>query len=300
MLRPLTTLVVVALFGAGASAILTWRLGAGEIGAGGLAASLVAAVAVLASAVIQLVRPRPGTPSVLAANANLLSAAALITGGGLLAGDDRGPREVWFMLLGAAVAVAGWCAIAYIGQGRPTPGEPPTVEAGEVPETVNGDTVEVLLGAMRDLLAAEDLRAQSLNARATGLGGFAALLVALLLPAARDLGDGRGPEPLTASIILVAVAGALLVSGVLAVLIGVVVTRQVSTVSISEVQLWESTAFVEKSPTWVRGRLLVTLRKSLVTERRANNRKAGWLSGAVVVIAAGVLCAALGSLTLLL
>lgn len=189
--------------------------------------------------------------------------------------------------------------LAYARGGQSTAGEEPTVESGDVPESVKAETVEVLLEPMQKLLDAEDTRAQSLNARATGLGGFAALLVALLVPAARDVGEGRGPDPLPATVILLAAAAVLLVTGVLAVLLGVVVTRQISTVSIAEVRLWETQPFVEKSPTWVRGRLLVTLRKALVTERLANNRKASWLSAAVALVAGGVLCAAVGGLTLL-
>lgn len=292
-------LAVAAISGASvALLVVAWR-GDGDIGSGGLIAALAAALLLLVLAILQLARPRSGNAGVLGGTASLLSATALVAAGGLLSQDAGGPRWLWASLLGGALAVGLLGLLAYVLGVGTTEGQPPTIEPGDVPDSVRGETVEVLLQAMQKLLDAEDTRAQSLNARATGLGGFAAVLVALLVPAAGDLGGGRGSEPLPASVILIATAAILLVAGVLAVLLGVVVTRQVSTVSITEVRLWETQAFVEKSPTWVRGRLLVTLRRALVTERLANNRKAGWLTAAVAVIAAGVLCAAVGSLTLL-
>lgn len=299
-MRKLGFVAGAAVAGVGVAMLVVWWRGDGEIGAGGLAAALALGLLVLVLAVLQLVRPRPSNAGVLPGAVSLLSATGLVAAAGLLSEDSGGPRGVLASTIGAAVALAIVTLIPYV-RGGPAEDvvQAPTIEEGDVPSSVNKETVEVLLAAMQKLLDAEDTRAQSLNARAVGLGGFAAILVTLLVPAARDLGDGRGPDPLAASVILIAAAAVLLVAGVLAVLLGVVVTRQVSTVSIAEVRLWETQRFVEKSPTWVRGRLLLTLRRALVTERLANNRKAGWLTAAVTVVAGGVLCAAAGSLTLL-
>lgn len=270
MMRKPWVVAGAAVVGVGVAMLVVWWRGDGEIGAGGLAATLALALLVLVLAVLQLARPRPSNAGVLPGAVSLLSATALVAAGGLLSEDSDGPRWVWASLVGVAVVIAVVSLIAYVRGGPVSGAQDPMIEEGDVPDSVNKETVEVLLAAMQKLLDAEDTRAQSLNARAIGLGGFAAILVTLLVPAARDLGDGRGPDPLAASVILIAAAAVLLVAGVLAVLLGVVVTRQISTVSIAEVRLWETQPFVEKSPTWVRGRLLVTLRRALVTERLAN------------------------------
>ena len=260
------------------------------------------ALAALLVAVARLAYPPTTRRGVLAGGGTLVAAVAVAVAVSVLYEGGASP-SVWLAVGGAGLGVAtrsGWTYVRAITAGRQArPSQSPAIEEGSVPESVDETTVEILFQTMQKLVEAEDTRAQSLNARATGLGGFAAIIVALLVPAARDLGDPQASDPGTASVVLLAAAAILLVAAALGVLLGVVATRQVRTISIAEIRLWETLAFVSKPPTWVRGRLLVTLRKALVSERLANNLKARWLTAAATLVAAGVLCAAAGGLTLL-
>jgi hypothetical protein len=274
-----------------------------DLSPGGLAVGLLMALGTLVVAIAQLAHPQGKGHAVLAGAIDLFAAAAVAISVSVVYEGTSPHDAFWWGLAGAGAGLGIFNGVGYLRalrSRRPAATGRAELDRGELPPSIDHETVEVVFEAVQHLLDAEDTRAQSLNARAVGLGGFAALIVALLVPAARDLGDPQGSDPGTASVVLLVAAATLLVGAAAATLLGVVATRHITTISVDEVKLWETRQFVERSPTWVRGRLLVTLRKALVSERRANTQKARWLSTAVALITGGVLCAAAGGLTLLL
>lgn len=186
----------------------------------------------------------------------------------------------------------------FLSRSQTRPSEPPAPIEGEVPTSIEDETVEVVLEAIRELLQGEDRRADSLNSRGTGLGGFAGIIVSLSSGLAGQLVNRR-IESLPASLLLGA-SVVVLVLAIALLLFGVLRTRSVLTTSIEEVQLYLDQRFLEKPPTWARGRIVATLAIRLAEQRRRNDAKATWLNRAATLVALGIAGAAGTGLTLLL
>jgi hypothetical protein len=163
---------------------------------------------------------------------------------------------------------------------------------------INGDTVEALLEEVRDLLDAEDKRAQSLNARGSGLAAFVGLIVSLVSVVGRasvvDLSEGAR----TALAVLLVVAVVLLLASLGAVILGVLLPTVGQTVKLEEVQRYPTFKYVSQPRVMAQGRRMRGLIKALSTERLRNGRKATWLKSGYVLLGLGLIC--IGSAGLIL
>lgn len=161
--------------------------------------------------------------------------------------------------------------------------------------TVKPTTVESLRDAARGLVADEDRRSDSLNARGTALTGFVGVI--LSLAAAAGAGFGASPVVLdhwarTSVTILITVALALLVASVGAVVLKVIRPLPGITISLHDTDKWIEPAFTDLDQVLIDGYLLDGYTQSLRVERDRNNGKAKWLRWSYVTVCLGLVCVA--------
>jgi hypothetical protein len=164
---------------------------------------------------------------------------------------------------------------------------------------INEDTVEALLDEVHDLLEAEDKRAQSLNARGSGLAAFVGLIVSLVgLVGRAPTTDLTQWVRLTLVILLLA-AVVLLLSSFGAVL-AVLLPSTGLTMRFEEVKKYPTWQYITQEKVLAHGRRMRGLIKSLARERDRNESKARWLKIGYLLLGAGLLCIGASGLILVI
>ena len=152
---------------------------------------------------------------------------------------------------------------------------------------VNLETVRVLRGGVRNLLAFEDARAASLATRGSGLAGFVGLALPLAAVLARSL-PAHGSER-TLGIGLAVTGFCSLLLAVVIVVLGVLIPSPGITVDIEEVERYPTYAFIRQDPVMVEGRFLRGDVEILRVERRRNDRKGFALRYAYIALTIALL-----------
>lgn len=162
---------------------------------------------------------------------------------------------------------------------------------------INKDTVEALLDEVRDLLEAEDKRAQSLNARGSGLAAFVGLIVSLVGTV------GRAPTSDLSECVRVPLAGLFIAAVVLLLLsfgavLKVLLPSTGLTVKFDEVERYPTLGYVTQPKVMAQGRRMRGLVKALAKERDRNEEKARWLKWSYNLLGLGLLCVGAGGVIL--
>lgn len=159
------------------------------------------------------------------------------------------------------------------------------------------ETIAELRDAVRDLLRDEDARAQSLNARASGLTGFVGVIlsVAAAAGALGTRGAAAGLHQAVSVTVALLVAGALacLVAAVVMVVAKVLLPSPGITIATEEVERYPLPEFITQEAVMVRGYLMRGLISALKRERDRNEQKARWLKTSYLTVCTGLIFVAL-------
>ena len=158
----------------------------------------------------------------------------------------------------------------------------------------NPSTVEVLLETTWRLSEAETSRTDSLDRKAATLATFASLLASLTA----GLGDSFVGEAGSAWAFAVFCSGlfALVLSVGLAV--GALVPREYLTLGMPEIEQFPIWSEIRKTPQQLRGELLQGLVTVIARERELNDRKAGRITAAFLLLFGGLVLLAAEAATL--
>ena len=153
---------------------------------------------------------------------------------------------------------------------------------------IKPDTVEALLETARELLRAEDARAESFLTRGGAAGGFAGIIASLAgglgAPAiAEDLGRVRWIAGLSLAVGLAALLGSLCI-----IVVGVLWPRSFETIATSELAQYPTWAFVSQNREMIQGRTLRGIVSSVAQVRARNDARSRWLKIAYVGLLVGV------------
>ena len=154
------------------------------------------------------------------------------------------------------------------------------------------ESVEELRNAVRDLVKDEDARAQSLNARASGLTGFVGLILSVAATAGAVGGRGttNGLHHWSRVVVGVSVAAALLalVVAVFVAVVKVLLPRPGIAISMEEVERYPLPESVSQDKVVIQGQLMWGFVDTLKRERQLNESKARWLKLSYVVVCVGL------------
>jgi hypothetical protein len=154
------------------------------------------------------------------------------------------------------------------------------------------ESVEELRNAVRDLVKDEDARAQSLNARASGLTGFVGLILSVAAAASAVGGRGTtaGLHHWSRIVIGGSLAGALLalVAAVFVSVVKVLLPSPGVTLSMEEVERYPLPESVSLDKVVIQGRLMWGFVDALRRERQRNESKAGWLKFSYIALCVGL------------
>jgi hypothetical protein len=147
---------------------------------------------------------------------------------------------------------------------------------------VNRETVEILRGEVRTLLAFEESRAGSLTARGSGLAGFVGLALPLAGVLAQSLPAHGWERDLAIGL---AVPGFLALLAAIAIAVhGVLIPSEAVMFDLAEVERYPTYEFIRQDPLMVDGRFLRGEVQTLGAERRKNDSKAAALRRAYVAL----------------
>jgi len=163
--------------------------------------------------------------------------------------------------------------------------------------TIQPETVEALVANVRGLIDDEGQRTSSLMLRASGLAGFAGVILALAGAAARP---ARGLEgALEAVVAALSVLGLLsLALAVITVVLGVLVPRHGVTVATAEVRTYPTNAVTSRDRVTIQGRFLRGLVRSLERERSRDQSGARALRIGYTLLCLGLMLVTAASVTL--
>jgi hypothetical protein len=154
---------------------------------------------------------------------------------------------------------------------------------------VNGETVEAVLDQLRALIATEDSREQGFNARAGGLTGFGAVIVAVTTALANEIfgGDIRGVW------LVLAIAFWGLALGCFGVTLFVSVARVLmpqgsSAIGMAGIRKYGTYEVVGQPRSKFQGDTILGLIEVLALDRERNSSKAQWLRHAYVWLLIGL------------
>lgn len=171
---------------------------------------------------------------------------------------------------------------------------------GEMPSKIASETLPELRDTLRELLKAEDGRADSFHARGSALTGFVGIV--LSVATAAGLAFGQGPS-LHWAVSKVAVA-VLMASGLLTLfLVVVVVVVKVlrpepgETIGIRDTDEYNEPKFTSLQPRQFHRYLIDAYGQGLKSERERNNGKAMWLTRSYYLVTVGLACLALAGVT---
>ena len=154
------------------------------------------------------------------------------------------------------------------------------------------ESVEELRNAVRDLVKDEDARAQSLNARASGLTGFVGLIlsVAAVAGAIGGTGTTSGLHHWPRVVVGTSVAAALLalVAAVFVSVVKVLLPRPGITISTEEVERYPLPESISQDKVMIQGRLMWGFVEALRRERQRNESKARWLKYSYIAVCVGL------------
>ena len=158
------------------------------------------------------------------------------------------------------------------------------------------DNVDSLVETVRNLLASEDSRDQSFNARGVGLAGFVGIIVSLTTTVGRDALRADLTESWRiACITLFGAALLLLLATVFVVVRGVLTPQGTKQIGLDEVERYPLPEFIYRPKVMNQGRTLRGLVETLGVEREVAKAKARSLRIAYRTLTAGLACiAALG------
>ena len=236
--------------------------------------------------------------------ATAIVSAALLAGAAVVV-DAAAPTSLlwlWIGMAAAGAAVSVYAVAVAWHQQDAGSSSAPAREVVPALSDLNDETVQLGLENVRWVLADEQARGQTIQARASSLAGFAGVILSLLIGAAVALtqADVARSQPDDATRVLLAAGTSVLVAAIAALLLGVMTTRQIQVTAASEVERYTRRGFATADPTAERGRITATLAISLAKERRRNSGRAQWLNcGAAAIFIALVLVAA-AALTMLL
>jgi hypothetical protein len=286
-----------ALVASGALAAVDVRHVAGPVFA---LATVAGSIAVAAAAAARLLERQGTRPLVAVA----VSGAAALCGSGAIV-DFTGPGRLQWLWAGVAIGALLTCGWAAVEALRSAPVAKPTDEApfaDEPPEDIDPQTVAAGLENVRWVLADEQARGQSLQTRASGLAGFAGIIISLLAAAASGVADrddlSAGQQ--TAVTTFLTCGLALLVGAIAMLLLGVLATRQIHVTALRELELYKTRRYMSHTVQWAHGRITTTLVGALAAERLQNSRRVRWLNAGAAAIVAALVFVAAGALTLLL
>lgn len=158
------------------------------------------------------------------------------------------------------------------------------------------DNVDALLETVRSLLAREESRDQSFNARGVGLAGFVGIIVSLTTSVGRDaLSEPLATGWTIACTVLFGLALCLLIATVVIVIRGVLMPRETAHLSYAQVARYQQPSDLYQARVMTQGRTLRGLIEVLGIERSRGNAKAEALHLSYVTLVGGLVCiAALG------
>jgi hypothetical protein len=159
--------------------------------------------------------------------------------------------------------------------------------------TVQPEAVDAALAVTVRLYEEERSRAQSLNAKNSTLAGFSGAILALVASFGREMFRvdlGALGETLAPVLFLVSVA-ALASAGVLA-LFGALRPRDRYVVEAAEVKALGTSAWLTKGKTAIEGALLTSLGEAFAHDRRLNDMRARYASGAAAALLVGIVATA--------
>jgi hypothetical protein len=174
----------------------------------------------------------------------------------------------------------------------------PTAVLGDLPDprlalSETAENVEALLGELRELLAAEESRDQSFNARGVGLAGFVGIIVSLSTTLGRDA--LRADLADAWQVVATALFGAalvLLLASVIVVVLGVLGPKQSAHLSYAEVSRYASPERIYQHKVMSQGRSMQWHIGVLGIERERAGKKARWLRWGYGTLIGGLVCIA--------
>jgi hypothetical protein len=164
---------------------------------------------------------------------------------------------------------------------------------------VNAGTVDALLTGVQRFVDAEERRGESLNARASGVAGFVALIISVSAAVARVPAGVVHGTTLTVAVLVFLVAVVVFLGAIGMAIFGVLRPSPGITVADEEIEEYPTYAWIKKLPVEIHGHLMKASIETLKTERGRNDNKAIWLNRAYVSLLIGVGCLAADGLILL-
>lgn len=165
----------------------------------------------------------------------------------------------------------------------------PPIPSDDLPDSVDGATVEAMLENVRRLVAYEEQRLSALTTRGSGLVGLSGLATAVISAAGSD-----AAFPLVSKVLFVgAMAGLIFVAA--AVVLGMMTPRPGTIQSTRRLALYTDPAYQSVSPERVKVQMLDSLVKRLKGLREQNKLRAMWLSRSALVFVVAVTLTALAS-----
>lgn len=163
-----------------------------------------------------------------------------------------------------------------------------TEEAPTAPQ-INAETVDALVDAVRDLVAAEDGREQSFNIRAGGLAGFVGIIVSISTVGGKVALD-QNPTYLATvlgaiafSVAMVALIGSLVVA-----ITKILIPRESAAIGMGTIERYPTWEYISKVKPMVQGEILHGLIAALAKDRQRNSSKAKALRRSYVALLIGV------------
>jgi hypothetical protein len=150
-------------------------------------------------------------------------------------------------------------------------------------------TVDALLDTVRDFMATEDRRSESLNGRGVALVGITGIIVSLSGTLAKGAAPSGVHGTARTTLVVLLVAGLMALTACVGMAVwGVLLPTEGSVVSLAEVERYPLPEFVAAEKVLVQGRTMRGLIEALSSKRRGNNRKATRLALAYGLLASGI------------
>jgi hypothetical protein len=155
--------------------------------------------------------------------------------------------------------------------------------------TIKEDSVETLLGIVRDLLKDEENREQSFNTRAGGLASFVGLIVSVTTAAGKLALDGKPSHAASVwAAIFFAVSMLALVGSLAMAVTRVLLPQSSAAIGLSTIKKYPTWHYVSRDKVEIEGELMRGLITTLTTDRDRNDSKSTWLRRAYISFLAGI------------
>lgn len=157
----------------------------------------------------------------------------------------------------------------------------------------NSDTVEALVETLRDFLATEDAREQSVNTRGGGVVVFGGVILSLLASLGQTvLGKNLSCGWDEATAVLFATAIVALVVAITFTLFFVLIPKQSASIAMDEIEDYGEMRIVSQPRIETQGALLEGLIRLLAIDRERASKKTAWLARAYGALGIALLAVA--------